>query len=262
MNPQKLAKLQQGVRIGGPGSMRRKHKAKRTRNTNTDEKRLTTTLKRLGVQQIPGIEEINMFKSDGTVIHFVNPKFQASGTANTYVVSGKAETKSLKDLLPGILDQLPQGGGASMAQLAEAFKSGLGGNLGGLGGEDIPDLIENFGESKVEEVKDQPAPTEETKTEEPKGIVQTVVDTVASLVTGGSTDQSNAASTNAASTAAPATAASETAQTEEHKGVVQTVVDAVAHLVHPTATTEQAQTPAATPAATTDNSAAEPSKTS
>lgn len=40
----------------------------------TDDKKLTTTLKRIGVTNIPAIEEVNMFKNDGEVIHFVGPK--------------------------------------------------------------------------------------------------------------------------------------------------------------------------------------------
>ncbi len=43
------------------------------KTTTTDDKRLQSTLKRLGVNTIPGIEEVNIFKDD-TVIHFVNPK--------------------------------------------------------------------------------------------------------------------------------------------------------------------------------------------
>ena len=43
---------------------------------------------------------MNLFKEDGTVIHFAAPKVQASIAANTYVVSGNAETKKLQDLLP------------------------------------------------------------------------------------------------------------------------------------------------------------------
>ena len=43
------------------------------KTTTTDDKRLQNTLKRLGVNTIPGIEEVNIFK-DETVIHFVNPK--------------------------------------------------------------------------------------------------------------------------------------------------------------------------------------------
>ncbi len=43
-------------------------------NIYLDDKKLTAALKRLGVQNIPGIEEINLFKEDGDVIHFKNPK--------------------------------------------------------------------------------------------------------------------------------------------------------------------------------------------
>lgn len=42
--------------------------------TSTDDKRLQSTLKRLGVNTIPGIEEVNLFQTDGNVVHFVNPK--------------------------------------------------------------------------------------------------------------------------------------------------------------------------------------------
>ena len=43
------------------------------KTTSTDDKRLQNTLKRLGVNTIPGIEEVNIFM-DETVIHFTNPK--------------------------------------------------------------------------------------------------------------------------------------------------------------------------------------------
>jgi hypothetical protein len=67
----------------------------------SDDKRLQSTLKRLGVNSIPGIEEVNLFKEDGGIIHFKNPQVQASIGANTYVISGNAENKKLQDLLPG-----------------------------------------------------------------------------------------------------------------------------------------------------------------
>ena len=37
--------------------------------------------------------QVNMIKGDGTVIHFNNPKVQASLSANTFAVTGHAETK-------------------------------------------------------------------------------------------------------------------------------------------------------------------------
>jgi NACalpha-BTF3-like transcription factor len=52
--------------------LNRKHKAVH-KTTSTDDKRLQNTLKRLGVNTIPGIEEVNIFKDDN-VIHFTNPK--------------------------------------------------------------------------------------------------------------------------------------------------------------------------------------------
>ncbi|PPR96207.1 hypothetical protein GOBAR_AA24464 [Gossypium barbadense] len=92
------------VRTGGKGSMRRKKKAVH-KTTTTDDKRLQSTLKRIGVNAIPAIEEVNIFKDD-VVIQFINPKVQASIAANTWVVSGSPQTKKLQDILPGIINQL------------------------------------------------------------------------------------------------------------------------------------------------------------
>jgi len=52
---------------------RRKKKAVH-KTATSDDKKLMTTLKKLGVTAIPAIEEVNMFKENGEVIHFVNPK--------------------------------------------------------------------------------------------------------------------------------------------------------------------------------------------
>ncbi len=43
------------------------------KTTSTDDKRLQNTLKRLGVNTIPGIEEVNIFMGDD-VVNFTNPK--------------------------------------------------------------------------------------------------------------------------------------------------------------------------------------------
>lgn len=92
MNPEKLKALQEQVRTGGKGSVRRKKKVIH-RTATTDEKKLQTALKKLGVNNIPGIEEVNMIRDDGTVIHFTNPKVQASLAANTFSINGHAENK-------------------------------------------------------------------------------------------------------------------------------------------------------------------------
>jgi len=57
----------------GKGTPRRKVK-KVHKSSGTDDKKLQTALKKLNVQPIQAIEEVNMFKSDGNVIHFSAPK--------------------------------------------------------------------------------------------------------------------------------------------------------------------------------------------
>merc|ERR1712193_478667 len=104
-NVEKLKQLQAQVRIGGKGTARRKKKVVH-RTATTDDKKLQSSLKKLSVNNIPGIEEVNMIKDDGTVIHFNNPKVQASLAANTFAVTGHGENKQITDLLPGILNQL------------------------------------------------------------------------------------------------------------------------------------------------------------
>lgn len=94
MDAAKLKKLQAQVRIGGKGTPRRKKKVVH-QTPGTDDKKLQSVLKKLAVNQIPGIEEVNMIKSDGTVIHFNNPKAQASLSANTFAITGHSENKQV-----------------------------------------------------------------------------------------------------------------------------------------------------------------------
>lgn len=61
------------VMYRGKGTPRRKVK-KTHKTAGTDDKKLQTALKKLNVQPIQGIEEVNMFKTDGNVIHFSAPK--------------------------------------------------------------------------------------------------------------------------------------------------------------------------------------------
>ncbi|KAK9091431.1 hypothetical protein Sjap_024608 [Stephania japonica] len=120
MNREKLIKMAGAVRTGGKGSVRRKKKAVHKTST-TDDKRLQSTLKRIGVNVIPAIEEVNIFKDDN-VIQFVNPKVQASIGANTWVVSGTPQTKKLQDILPGIINQLGPDNLDNLRKLAEQFQ--------------------------------------------------------------------------------------------------------------------------------------------
>ncbi|XP_028623451.1 transcription factor BTF3 homolog 4-like isoform X2 [Grammomys surdaster] len=56
MNQEKLAKLQAQVRIGGKGTARRKKKVVH-RTVTADDKKLKSSLKKLAVNNIAGIEE-------------------------------------------------------------------------------------------------------------------------------------------------------------------------------------------------------------
>merc|ERR1712217_993087 len=110
-----------------------------------DEKQMQAQLKRLGVNNIPGIEEVNMFKEDGTVIHFASPKVQASVSSNTFVVSGHGETKRLEELLPGIINQLGPDNLMNLKRIAEGLAGAEGaGAKPSADDEDIPDIGENF----------------------------------------------------------------------------------------------------------------------
>lgn len=73
IDTEKLAKLQSQARIGGKGTVRRK--VKKSHKTAAGEQvKLTNALKKINAQNIPAIEEVNMFKEDGQVIHFAAPK--------------------------------------------------------------------------------------------------------------------------------------------------------------------------------------------
>jgi nascent polypeptide-associated complex subunit beta len=54
--------------------MRRKVVRKTKPAGAQDDKKLQAALKKLNVQPIPGVEEVNMFQEDGNVLHFTAPK--------------------------------------------------------------------------------------------------------------------------------------------------------------------------------------------
>ncbi|XP_057855391.1 nascent polypeptide-associated complex subunit beta [Cryptomeria japonica] len=151
MDREKLMKMAGAVRTGGKGTVRRKKKAVH-KTTTTDDKRLQSTLKRLGVSSIPAIEEVNIFK-DEMVIHFVNPKVQASIGANTWVVSGSPQTKKLQDLLPGIINQLGPDNLINLKKIAQQFQKQESGAAEEEDDDDVPDLVE--GETFEEAAKDE-----------------------------------------------------------------------------------------------------------
>jgi len=128
------------------GNSRRKKKTTNKDSNAGDNKNLTAALKKLGANQIPGIEEVNMFTDDGNVIHFKNPKVQASPVSNTFAISGHNETKRFTEMFekqPDLLRQLGMDGFQGLQEWAKAEHAAQEAK-NGKKEEDIPELDGNF----------------------------------------------------------------------------------------------------------------------
>ncbi|PWN51578.1 nascent polypeptide-associated complex subunit beta [Violaceomyces palustris] len=160
LNQEKLAKLQAASRTGGKGAPRRKVVKKK--GPAGDDSKLQTALKKLAVQPISGIEEVNMFKEDGNVLHFASPKVHGLDTANTFAIYGNGVDKELTELVPGILNQLGPDSLASLRKLAESYQAmnaqhaAAQAAAAGKDDDEVPDVVENFDEAvkKEEETKE------------------------------------------------------------------------------------------------------------
>lgn len=91
---------------------------KTTKSAGPDDRKLQSALQKLGVQPLGGIEEVNMFKEDGKVIHFAAPRgksidnmyassswlitsrslVQAAVNSNTFAIHGRSVEKELTEL--------------------------------------------------------------------------------------------------------------------------------------------------------------------
>lgn len=132
------AKFGDNLRIGGKGSMRKKNKVPH-KNNSVDDKKVKNAIKKLGVQPLPGIDEVNFFQDDNTVLHFESPQVEGNIKDNFFVISGKSEVKSLRDLMPGIIPQL---GAKNVEFLKEFLTSGKPAQAD----DEVPDLVgtQNF----------------------------------------------------------------------------------------------------------------------
>ncbi|VUZ41626.1 unnamed protein product [Hymenolepis diminuta] len=144
---QALKPLSEQARIGGKGTARRKRKVVH-KTAATDDKKLQATLKKLGLNPIPSIEEVNMYKADGTMLHFKNPRVQASPHANMFAVSGLAENKSLNDLFPNMMSQLE----TAKQRLSKMSETAQDENKDAAedDDDDVPDLVGDFEETAKE----------------------------------------------------------------------------------------------------------------
>lgn len=159
---------------GGSKNRMRRKRFRAKKSTNEFEKRLQANLKKLSCNTIPGIEEVNLFKSDGTVIHFVSPKVDAEVSSNTFIVSGNYTHNKIEELLPDILPQIGSDHLTQLKDYAEKFEAlkpqnDDGGDAPALvadGGDDVPMLIDddlNF--EAVAQADEKDAPTADASTE-------------------------------------------------------------------------------------------------
>ena len=99
-----------------------------------NDKVVKNIVKKVGAHPL-GVDEINFFRDDNTILHFKSPEAYASIQNNTFIVSGEPETKTIKDLLPDIIQQL----GPKQSKLLESLVT----SSGAEGGEEAPDLVED-----------------------------------------------------------------------------------------------------------------------
>ncbi|GAA5877920.1 hypothetical protein JCM21900_001421 [Sporobolomyces salmonicolor] len=169
-DPAKLAALQAKaakLSIGGKGPVRRKV-APKSQAAAGDDKKVQLALKKLNVQPIGHVDEVNMFKDDGNVLHFQAPKVHAAVGSNTYAIYGQGVNRELTELVPGILSQLGPDAMANLRRIAEQFQAqqAAAGGAAGIEGEgaaeaddeEVPELVEAeateapAGDAKLEDI--------------------------------------------------------------------------------------------------------------
>ncbi|EDX17899.1 uncharacterized protein LOC6725944 [Drosophila simulans] len=93
MDFNKLKKMEDVVRIGGKGSMRRKHKNIPS-SSAADEKRVQATLGKLPLKNISGIQEMTIKFTDSSEVVVIMPRVQCTAAHGMLVVSGDFVRKS------------------------------------------------------------------------------------------------------------------------------------------------------------------------
>merc|ERR1712027_222126 len=152
INKEKLAAMQARGPQAKVGGARRKKKVTQSKNQVSDDKKIQQTLKKFSCSNLPGIDEVNMFKEDGNVIHFKNPKVTASPTSNTFTVAGHNEVKKITEI-PGVLNQLGLEGLQGLQQWAKS--QGIGQEPAAKKADGLADIPEtgNFDEAEEDAVE-------------------------------------------------------------------------------------------------------------
>merc|ERR1712048_499109 len=107
VDPAKLAKLQAraaGANKAG-GARRKKKVVPKANSTNADSKKLLMSLKKITPTPIDAVDEVNMFKDDGSAIHFKNPSVLFSPQSQGFTIAGANDHKKISEI-PQVLNQL------------------------------------------------------------------------------------------------------------------------------------------------------------
>jgi len=129
------------TQLGGKGTQRRTQKVKVTHQVQEDGK-LKSAVKKFGVQNLPDIEEVNMFKDDNSIVNFRKPLIQFSVRENLLIVTGEPQTKQLKDLMPEIMKQVgPQQYEALKTLVGDYAKQSGAAGVAADDEDDVPPLV-------------------------------------------------------------------------------------------------------------------------
>lgn len=146
MDAAKLEKLKANVRIGGKGTPRRK--VKRATRSEADDSKVQSALQKMGAQTFTGVEQVNLFKDDGNVIHFGRPAVQQASNYDLFAIHGVARERSVQEMLPEMIQSMSPESLAQLKQLSEQLQS----QQGAQGGEGAAAGAEGEGEKKDAEI--------------------------------------------------------------------------------------------------------------
>lgn len=143
MDAAKLEKLKANVRIGGKGTPRRK--IKRSVKTDGDDTKVQAALQKLNAQTLTGVEQVNLFKEDGKVIHFGRPAVQQASQYNTFAINGHSVEKPVSEMLPEMIQSMSPDSLEQLRKLTEQIQAAQG-QAGAQGGAPAPGTVEEAGE--------------------------------------------------------------------------------------------------------------------
>ncbi|GAA5995531.1 nascent polypeptide-associated complex subunit family protein [Rhodotorula paludigena] len=158
-DPAKLAQLQKkaaALKIGGGGAkapIRRKVQPRAA--APQDDSKLRNALKKLNVQSVGTVEEVNMFTETGGALHFTRPTVHAAAGNNTYAIYGHGVNKDLAEMMPNVLSQLGPDALATLRQIAEQYQrqqaqAGGAADEAGEPDDEVPELVEAAEPAKEE----------------------------------------------------------------------------------------------------------------